>query len=270
MQDVMPLPPLDPDMDPSDNHYWTYHSLPTLLSCKKPLTASKDEDLFIAVHQICEIAFHQMIIDLQRCLDAMQAAPSFSEDGLREAAYFLERVNALWATVNGTTPILSTMRAFGEFRTSIGPTSGFQSFQFRRIEIMSGVDTMYWRGGTADASGTPHVAETTFDRVYGEDVQAWFEQYNQNNLRTLGNRLIALKRTDEAAGRLHRAFGDYDRAQLAFHRVHAGVAAVQLKKVGVEVGTGGTQFKTYLGTYERRFSPLFPELAADHDQSCSR
>ena len=58
-------------------------------------------------------------------------------------------------------PILTIMGAFAKFRTSIGPTSGFQSFQFRHLEIMSGV-RQYWEGGTNDAAGQPHVAEVEF------------------------------------------------------------------------------------------------------------
>jgi tryptophan 2,3-dioxygenase len=72
--DARPLPTLDPAMDVSKNHYWTYQGLDPLLACKKPLTASKDEDLFIAIHQICEIAFHQIILDLDRTLDALKSA----------------------------------------------------------------------------------------------------------------------------------------------------------------------------------------------------
>jgi hypothetical protein len=68
-----PMPPMDPSIDVSNNHYWTYHSLPVLLACKKPVTASVDEDLFIAVHQVCELSFHQMIIDLDRTLDLARA-----------------------------------------------------------------------------------------------------------------------------------------------------------------------------------------------------
>ena len=42
-------------MDASKNHYWTYHDLPTLLACKQPVTASQDEDLFIAVHDAVQL-----------------------------------------------------------------------------------------------------------------------------------------------------------------------------------------------------------------------
>jgi tryptophan 2,3-dioxygenase len=150
-----PLPLRDPQRDASLNHYWSYHQLPTLLACKQPLTDSADEDLFIAVHQVCEIAFHQMVLDLQRTLDAWRTALHEPEDGViddpAEALYFLQRVQRLWRTVNTTMPVLADMRGFAQFRNSIGPTSGFQSLQFRHVEILSGVRRRYWQGGTADA-----------------------------------------------------------------------------------------------------------------------
>ncbi len=273
--DAKPLPPLDPAMDASKNHYWTYHSLPALLACKRPLTASQDEDLFIAVHQVCEIAFHQMIIDLDRVLDAVEAAMAadavIGDTG--EARYFLARVNQLWRTVNTTMPILAGMRAFAEFRTSIGPTSGFQSYQFRRIEIMAGVRRAYWTGGTADAQGRPHVAETEFDRVFGPEVQAWFEAYGGRSLLARWEALVERARgLDPAdpvgvlkghpeAGPLVEALLEFDRMKRAFHRSHLNLAVVQLRRVGVEVGTGGTSFRTYLARYEQELAPLFPGLA---------
>jgi tryptophan 2,3-dioxygenase len=260
-------------MDASSNHYWSYHSLPTLLACKRPLTASADEDLFIAVHQICELAFHQMILDLDRVLIALERVLPRHGPGeaskIPEAVYFLNRVNALWTTVNVTMPTLATMRAFAEFRTSIGPTSGFQSAQFRRIEIMSGIQQRYWEGGTADSTGNKHVAETTFDEVYGAEVAAWFEQYRHHSLECYAERLAARPHilSAERGSDLVRALCAYDEAQLAFHKAHLGLAAAQLKKVGVEVGTGGTSFKSYLAKYENEHAPLFSKLAAMKDQA---
>lgn len=269
-----PMPPKDPGVDTSQNHYWTYHQLPTLLGCKQPVTASQDEDLFIAVHQVCEISFHQMILDLDRTLDALRAgidqqAGRIGELG--EAAYFLTRVNQFWRTVNATMPILSGMRGFAEFRTALGPTSGFQSWQFRRIEIMSGVRRRYWAGGTADASGKVHVAESEFDRHFGAEVERWFEQYRDNSLKSHAQALLAIA-ADKApsprafleahpeAGPVVRLMAAYDRAQLAFHRAHLQLAVVQLTRVGVEIGTGGTSYKDYLAKYEAQLAPLLPEF----------
>jgi len=269
-----PMQPVDPDIDVSQNHYWTYHNLPTLLACKRPVTASKDEDLFIAVHQVCEISFHQMIIDLDRTLCAMRTGIDVTTGAigdLSEACYFLKRVLQFWRTVNATMPILSDMRGFAEFRTALGPTSGFQSWQFRRIEIMSGIRKQYWSGGTADADGNIHEAEKQFERFYGPDVATWFHSYTDHSLLAYVEKLTAIaagQSVDQRgwlddhpqAGPLTRLIASFDRAQLAFHRAHLQLAVVQLTRVGVEVGTGGTSYKDYLARYEAELAPLFPTL----------
>lgn len=269
-----PLPLRDLSRDASQNHYWSYHSLPALLACKQPLTDSADEDLFIAVHQVCEIAFHQMVLDLERVLDAWRTALLEPEDGIcddpAEALYFLRRVLRLWRTVNTTMPLLADMRGFAQFRTSIGPTSGFQSVQFRHVEILSGVRERYWQGGTADAQGRLHVAETEFERVYGEQVASWLAKHREFSLahewRVLRERLAAADAPVQAAARERLApllsmLEDYDSAQATFHRGHLHLAAVQLQRVGATLGTGGTSFKDYLARYEREVQPLFEGLA---------
>lgn len=280
---AQPLPPLDPNLDISQNHYWSYHNLEALLSCKHPLTASKDEDLFITVHQFCELAFHQMIIDLERVLDAIATALQAQTDPVigdtSEACYFFQRVLTLYEIAVMTMPILGTMRAFAEFRTSIGPTSGFQSFQFRHLEIMSGV-CKYWEGGTNDATGKPHIAETEFNRRYGADIATWFERHQHHNLayyyKMLLHRVAADSRETRVdtlqqhphASELLKCLGTYDELQSRFHRAHLGLAIQQLKLVGVEIGTGGTSFRQYLAKYETELTPLFPGLLRSRCNDC--
>ena len=169
------LPPRDPAHDVAGNHYWRYHSLDALMACKRPVTASTDEDLFIAVHQVCELCFHQMIVDLKRALDAFALALRAPADGVvgdtGEAVYFLRRVVALWRVANRAMPTLAGLRAFGEFRPSLGPSSGFQSAQFRHLEILAGVDGAWWRGGTRDAQGALHPAELAFEARHGDAIR---------------------------------------------------------------------------------------------------
>ncbi|MBH8551727.1 tryptophan 2,3-dioxygenase [Nostocaceae cyanobacterium CENA357] len=270
-----PLPPLDLNLDINQNHYWNYHNVETLINCKKPLTASKDEDLFIAVHQICELAFHQMIIDMERVLDAFSEALQDEANTVigdtGETCYFFRRILRFYEVVNTNMPILTTMRAFVEFRTSIGPTSGFQSFQFRRLEIMSGV-RKYWDGGTKNAEGNLHIAEIEFNRRYGEDVTQWFKLYHQRNLahyyqiltsRALGNsqeERIANLQNHLYAGAILQCLRTYDKLQRQFHQAHLGLAIQQLKMVGADIGTGGTSFRDYLAKYDQEEAPLFPGL----------
>jgi tryptophan 2,3-dioxygenase len=271
-----PLPQRDPSLDVSQNHYWRYHRLEPLLAAKQPVTDSVDEDLFIAVHQVCEIAFHQMVIDLERGLDALRIAFAEPVDPLgnaSEAAYFLRRVIHFWDVVNRTMPILNGMRGFAEFRTGIGPGSGFQSWQFRHVEIMSGVRKVYWKGGTADAEGRPHVAETEFEKRFGSDIQAWLSKHEQHSLlhywqvlRGRNSDIAVLRQSDHANELIH-LLQRYEAAQKLFHSAHIALAVRQLGIVGVEIGTGGTSFKDYLQTYGREYAPLFaglPETAPVH------
>lgn len=273
-ESYQPLPPLDPNLDISQNHYWNYHNVEALISCKQPLTTSKDEDLFITIHQICELAFHQMIIDMERVLSTLSGALNTNSviGDTSEACYFFQRVLRLYEIVNSTMPILTTMRAFAEFRTSIGPTSGFQSFQFRHLEIMSGV-RKYWVGGTQNPEGKLHIAEVEFERKYGDRVTQWFEQYRQHNLayyydllvsRAVGDtqvEKVANLQTYPDAKAILNFMQAYDKCQTQFHQGHLGLAIQQLKIVGVEIGTGGTSFKDYLAKYHREEAPLFPGLS---------
>jgi tryptophan 2,3-dioxygenase len=270
-----PLPQRDPALDVSQNHYWRYHRLEPLLAAKQPVTDSVDEDLFIAVHQICELSFNQMVIDLERALEALRLAFASEERPLgdvSEAGYFLRRVLHFWDVVNRTMPILNGMRGFAEFRTGIGPGSGFQSWQFRHIEIMSGIRHVYWKGGTNDAEGRPHVAETEFDRRFGKDVSGWLLAHEKHSLRfywetlkeRVGGDLTALRDHEQAAGLMH-FLQRYEAAQKQFHQAHLALAVRQLAIVGVEIGTGGTSFKDYLARYGSEIAPLFeglPEMVA--------
>jgi tryptophan 2,3-dioxygenase len=263
-------------MDAAANHYWSYHGLDRLLACKAPVTASEDEDGFIAVHQICELAFHQMLLDLPRALIALEAVfpstasapalPALPCAALEDALYFLRRVNRFWRTVNATLPILGDLRAFVEFREALGPTSGFQSAQFRRLELLSGVPA-YWHGGTADEAGKPHVAETAFDARYGAELEALAAEVSGRSLRDYGERLRdawdpARCAPESPFYALAQGLLRYERAQLRFHQAHLAVAKTQLARVGVYTGTGGSTFDTYLRRYEERHGELFPGLSA--------
>jgi tryptophan 2,3-dioxygenase len=265
-----PLPQRDPTLDVSQNHYWRYHRLEPLLAAKQPVTDSVDEDLFIAVHQVCEISFGQMVTDMWRGLDALRVA--FAEAAhplgdISEASYFLRRVIHFWDLVNRTMPILNGMRGFAEFRTGIGPGSGFQSWQFRHIEIMSGIRKVYWKGGTNDADGKPHVAETEFDRKFGDDIARWLNEHENHSLVIYWEELksradgdIARLSTSESAQEFIGLLQRYEAAQKLFHQAHLALAVRQLAIVGVEIGTGGSSFKDYLARYGKEIAPLFDGL----------
>lgn len=125
-----------------------------------------------------------------------------------------------------------------------------------------------------DAQGNPHVAETEFEKRYGNAISDWLERHRHHSLThyykvlldratgsNLPEKLTALWQHPQAAPLL-RQMQAYDELQARFHRAHLGLAVQQLKLVGADVGTGSTSFRTYLAKYEKELAPLFPGLAA--------
>ena len=54
----------------------------------------------------------------------------------------MEKVNKIMTTLVGQLDILETMTSldFLDFRNHLSPTSGFQSHQFRKLEVMLGLN----------------------------------------------------------------------------------------------------------------------------------
>ncbi|MEM9569222.1 MAG: tryptophan 2,3-dioxygenase, partial [Cyanobacteria bacterium P01_E01_bin.34] len=152
-------------------------------------------------------------------------------------------------------------------------TSGFQSAQFRRLEIMSGITEAYWQGGTQDSAGNLHPAEVEFNRRYGTQVKDWFARYRLHSLVYYYQTLCRLAGDQTPKDSSHQLgqyanlkplldlFAQFDACKRQFHQAHLGLAAQQLSLVGVKIGTGGTSFQDYLAKYNREVAPLFLGLA---------
>lgn len=99
-----------------------------------------DELLFIIVHQTYELWFKQVLHELDAVL-AIFAADAVPEKEVGRALHHLERVVAIQRVLIDQMTVLETMTPldFLEFRDTLGPSSGFQSFQFRAIENKLGL-----------------------------------------------------------------------------------------------------------------------------------
>ncbi|MFF4324432.1 tryptophan 2,3-dioxygenase family protein [Streptomyces sp. NPDC001568] len=137
------------DVTPQPLSYGTYLEVPGLLELQRPRTDAHDELLFIVTHQAIELWFSCALHELEQvraCLD--QDLLSRARWGLRR----LTRMNSLWL---GHLDVLATMTpaGFNEFRGALGESSGFQSVQFRELEMLSGLrDRRYLNlpGATVD------------------------------------------------------------------------------------------------------------------------
>jgi tryptophan 2,3-dioxygenase len=116
--------------------YDGYLQLSTLLSAQKPLTNPPvhDEMLFIIQHQTSELWMKLMVHELQLAIRGIQA------DDIDPCLKVLARVKQVqrmlfeqWAVLETLTP-----SEYMAFREALGPSSGFQSLQYRKIEFLLG------------------------------------------------------------------------------------------------------------------------------------
>ena len=116
------------------NKYLRVNELKGLQEChSKP--AHHDEPLFIVIHQTYELWFKLILHEIDEALVLI------AQKKLRRATFYLKRVVAILKLLVGQIHILETMTPYDflGFRSVLNPASGFQSTQFREIEIACGL-----------------------------------------------------------------------------------------------------------------------------------
>lgn len=248
--------------------YGDYLSLDGILNAQHPLSSAHDELLFIVQHQTSELwlklALHEMTA----------AAEAIATDRLDVAFKMLSRVARIFEQLNGAWDVLRTMTPseYSDFRSALGQSSGFQSFQYRAVEFLAGnrnAAMLKPHAHRADLTGElqailaqpslydqairllarrgfavgPERADLATQRAESEDLlQAWAQVYRDPQahweLYELAEKLVD--------------FEDYFRRWRFNH-----VTTVE-RIIGLKPGTGGTAGVSYL----RRMLDvvLFPEL----------
>ena len=130
---------------PAGCYYGTYLKLDQLLSAQQPASAAAgkpahDEMLFITVHQVYELWFKQILHELSRIESDFSKNP-VDDRVLGRIAHGLIRIHAILKLLVHQLDVMETMTPldFLDFRDFLFPASGFQSVQFRLIEIRLGL-----------------------------------------------------------------------------------------------------------------------------------
>jgi tryptophan 2,3-dioxygenase len=120
---------------PAGMTYADYLRLDQLLSAQQPLSDLHDEMLFIVIHQTKELWMKQMLHELELAIRLVE------ENGYAPAYKALARVSRIQAVMTLSWDVLATMTPsdYTRFRDVLGPSSGFQSDQFRTVEYMLGL-----------------------------------------------------------------------------------------------------------------------------------
>ncbi|WP_270938001.1 tryptophan 2,3-dioxygenase [Falsiroseomonas oryzae] len=114
--------------------YGDYLGLDALLSAQKPLSGQHDELLFITIHQVQELWMKLMAHEMGLAMACIRA------DELRPAFKATARISRIQKQMVESWEVLTTMTPhdYLAFRGSLGSSSGFQSWQYRLIEIRMG------------------------------------------------------------------------------------------------------------------------------------
>lgn len=133
-------------------YYGEYLQLDKLLESQSPKSKehgaeAHDETLFIIIHQAYELWFKQIIHEIQSVYDIFNKE-KVQPNELSIVNHRLSRVVEIQRVLNQQLRIIETMTPldFMKFRDYLTPASGFQSIQFRVIELRLGLREKYRTG----------------------------------------------------------------------------------------------------------------------------
>jgi len=266
--------------------YWDYIHLDTLLSLQTPATPFPDEEIFIAYHQITELYFKLSLHELRQIHETTNVTGAdMLERVTRINRYFENLVSSFDVMVQGL-----DRGQFLKFRMSLLPSSGFQSVQYRLIELgctsmdrlvhqelrgqyvehgfdeVDGMfDMLYWRKGATElASGEPTLTLKQFEAKYRGTIVDFAENRIYTNLRRKWQGLDAAEQTDALRDAL-RSLDELVNVHWPLSHYRSAVRHLQKDPVDI-AATGGTNWQQYLPP---RFQTLifFPELWSEQERA---
>ena len=247
--------------DSADLTYGSYLQLDRLLACQVTATDEHDELLFVIIHQVYELWFKQILHELARLQQQLEAG---NATGTLHTA---RRVGKILKTIVGQLDVLETMtpRQFAAFRPRLGTSSGFQSNQFRELEAVMGrrdfpSDALDER--LAAAVGRPsmydsllrYLAESGYavpERLLHRDVSR--PTVADPEMQAVLAEVYA--REDAAPIEICEAFVDIDEGVQEWRYRHVKMVE---RIIGAKVGTGGSAGAAYLRS--TLFSSAFADL----------
>lgn len=278
-------------------HYWDYTLVETLLSLQRPRTDFPDELIFIIYHQITELYFKLSLHELEQIAhNGKNIAPNGKDLGWNEKLdpdYFadrLRRVNAYFEALTKSFDIMVNgmeKEQFLSFRMSLLPASGFQSAQYRLIEISSTdlinltakdvreslvneplekqCDHFYWKEGSIEiATGKKTQMLENFEKKYMDTFMDRAKEYKSKNM---WQKYKGLSSEDQNHHELKVQMKLLDvNVNINWPLVHYKSAVRYLQQEDKDIAaTGGTNWQKYLPPrFQKRI--FFPELWTEQER----
>ncbi len=254
--------------------YWDFIQVDALLGLQTQRTQLPDEMVFIMYHQINELLFKMILWEISQISAAENIEPDkFVMHLMRVSRYFDMLSNSFIIMGDGM-----EVDQYYKFRDTLTPASGFQSAQYRMIEIAStelinlidyrfrkdidrdtpyehAFEHMYWQAAGKDyKTGEKSMVLTNFEEKYKKKLVDFMGENNTTNLWTKFKQLPEKYQNDES---LINAMRHYDHTvNIDWVMNHLEAAK---KYLGDSEATGGSDWQKYMHPkYQRRI--FFPEL----------
>jgi tryptophan 2,3-dioxygenase len=251
--------------------YGEYLRLDQLLDAQRPLSDGPEHDewLFIAVHQVYELWFKQILRELERLRSGLEAGET------HHALATLKRLLTILKTLVSQVDVLETMTpmSFGSFRHRLASASGFESLQFRLVELALGhkrsAVLAHHPEGSPERVRLEQALEARSvwdcflrylqrqgfavpDAVLARDVRQPIEPSLE-----LQDVLVRVYRQDALSSQLCERLVDLDEGLQEWRYRHVKMVE---RTIGTKIGSGGSSGAEYLRS--TLFTPLYPDLWA--------
>ena len=257
--------------------YWDYIHLDTLLSLQSPKTPFPDEEIFIIYHQITELYFKLVLHECKQIANHIALSANFFTARLKRInRYFEALTQSFEIMVDGM-----EKEQFLKFRMSLLPASGFQSGQYRMIEIYATdfvnlvakdkreelrgatieqqFEYIYWKFGATELStGKKTLTLKQFEKKYAKTFTELAQNTATLNFNALYNHL---KAAGQATSQLETELRDLDiNVNVNWPLAHYKSAVRYLHREPEEIkATGGTNWQKYLPPrFQKRI--FYPQL----------
>lgn len=273
--------------------YWDYTKVDTLLTLQTPKTDFPDELIFIIYHQITELYFKLSLHELEQIAhNGRDVQPNGKDKGWKEKidpVFFAERVTRINRYFESLTKSFEIMvdgmekEQFLRYRMALLPASGFQSAQYRLIELSCtdfinlvdkeirpqfegknpGIEELfahiYWnKGATELSSGKKTLTLNQFEKKYAEQFIEHAKEYKTKNI---WQKYFGLPEQDRQNPKLIGALKNLDiNVNVNWPLMHYKSAVRYLQQnTGDISATGGTNWQKYLPPrFQKRI--FFPEI----------
>lgn len=256
-------------------NYWDYIEVDTLLSLQKPRTNFKDEEVFIMYHQITELTLKLILHEVKQLVAVDELEEGYAIEKLK-------RINRYTGLLISSFSIMKEGMNYDDyntFRSTLTPASGFQSAQFRYIELYcTRLENLVNEAGKMRLSADPSIQEY-FEHIYWKDAGLkretgkktltlmQFEEKYMESFVALARKLQGNTIEDKVnkianpSDHLKDQLKEFDRLyNIEWPLVHLDTAKHYLdSKMENQMATGGSEWKKYLHpqSQQRKFFPKF-------------